>query len=54
MGMKFKGLVLGEDTNGVDIGIDAVTQGKVDDSVFAPIQNSWFGYVFVRTPRRLP
>ena len=45
MGMKLKGLVLGKDTEGVDIGIDTVTQSEVDDPVFAPEQDSRFGNI---------
>ena len=40
VGVEFKGAVLGEDADGVDAGVCAVGEGKVDDAVLAAKGNS--------------
>ena len=41
-----KGLVLCQDTYGIDTGIDAVTKGKIDDAVLAAEGDSRLGGLF--------
>ena len=44
--VQLKRLILGQNTDDVDTGIDAVGKGKVDDAVFAAEGNGRFGGFF--------
>ena len=42
--VELQRLVLGEDAHGINAGVDAVTQGEVDDAVLAPEGDGGFCY----------
>ena len=43
--VQLQGTVLGQDTDGINAGVDTVGQGKINDAVLAPKGDGRFGYM---------
>ena len=52
--VQFQRLVLGQDTDRIDAGIAAVTQGEVDDAVFSAEQEARFSLIFGQDAQTAP
>lgn len=52
--IELQRLILGENTDGIDAGIHAIGERKVNDTVFSTIGHGRLGDIFVRIPSRLP
>ena len=52
--IEFQRLILGQDAHGVDVGVDAVGKGEVDDAVLTAKGTAGLAVFSVRTLSRLP